>query len=262
MSYSKKESDVLTVLGVVIEAIRASNKARETYEWPLKDDPDGIFEDANKLLAERHALPESDKNHLAENFVLLTPKLYTGKMRIVAGDGEVNPGVEKMVREQLTLIAAQRGGKLRGISIKEIEKLSPQDLEEFRKSVCSQKNGGVQFENHCLFWVGSGNDKWMHRNLAKLFPEFKAIYKVPGRNRVYAFQFAGGKVTEAMRQAQGRLKTVAKKDEEDQKAKEAKKLEARKAKKAAEKPKKKAAKVVAKKKVAKKKEKQPEEATA
>ncbi|MHA1961130.1 MAG: hypothetical protein ACW99U_12950 [Candidatus Thorarchaeota archaeon] len=230
MPYTKKEADVITILGVVVEAMRKAKKGHQIYEWPLKDDPDDIFEAANRMLAERHALPDSHKDHIADDFVLLTPALYTGKMCIVQKDGEVNPAVEKMVREQLGLIAHQRGGKLRGRNIAEIGKLKPQDLEEFRKQVCSQRSGGVQFENHCLFWIGSGKDRWMHRNLQKTFPNIKAIYKVPGRNRVYAFQFAGGKISEAMRDAKDRLKTLAKADAEEKQEREKKALAKRKPK--------------------------------
>lgn len=245
---SRREENVVLVLSVVIEAIRHAKKAKDTYELDLGKDPDGIFEQANKLLAERAQLPSDHPDHIDRDLILLPPKLYSGKMRVIDDKGDVREDVEKMVREQLSVLALHRGGTLRGISIEEIGKMNATTLEELRKEVCSLKNGAVQFENHCLYYVGGARTKWSHPVLGKMFRELSAITKVDNHDRVYAFTFTGSAVTDTMRQARAKLKEVTKAAAEKKATLAKQKLEEKQAERAA----KRAAKEAEKKEAAEK----------
>lgn len=249
----KKAEVALTVVSVMVDAIRDRGKGSGVYVLDLKHDPDRVFERAQEMLAERAALPEADRKHLP-NFVLLTPKLYSGRSVIVDKDGEVNKEIEHKIRGELTLIAAQRGGSLHGKSVAQIGSMRSEDLESFRKEVCSQKNGGVQFENTGLYWLGGGREKWMYKELRKLFPELKAITKIAGKDRQYEIRFEGGAVTGAFKAARSALATSAKAAAEEAERKAKEKLAKQKAKKADAKGEKTAAKKSKKKAAAKKAE--------
>lgn len=251
MSNIQHEADVLDCLEVMLGTIRASKKDKlSTYMLNLRDDPDRIVAKTNAELAKMFA-----EGKITRELRILHQYLYHGEAvcyRENATDkypAGVQACLEKM-KGLLIQMALERkykdsdDGRVLGHSATEIDRMVPQQLEEFRKAVCNQRTGGIQIENKVLYYLGNnlvegtnaGAVTFVHKAIGRRFREVQAIYKDPEMKRTYWIKFENRLVAEKLTEAKRELKTHAELATTRREEAAKKKLEAAAAKKAAATP--------------------------
>jgi len=219
------EQDVLDTLDVFLAVIReVKPDGNSQYTISLKEDSDKIIPKTNSKLAELH-----DGKKIGRELRIVGQHLHSGDCvvwRAEAKDENHPAGKQSChdkIRDLLMNMALERKykddepGRVMGHNAEEIEKLTPEQLEEFRKAVCSQTTGGVQLENKILYYLGnnlnpetsSGAATFAHKVIGKRFREGGAIWKDPEARRTYHVQFAERKVTNEVKSSRKDLKDHA-----------------------------------------------------